>query len=87
MTSTTKLEKEIKARLLMIPSAFDRRKFRGLIQRIRTADRKANDKKIVERIKEYMSKEDGVSVESYSTMIKALDNLLQGKEKYENKTN
>lgn len=38
------LEKETEARLQTIPSAYDRRKMRGLIQRIRTHDRKICEK-------------------------------------------
>lgn len=51
MTTKDILEKEIEARLQTIPSAYDRRKMRGLIQRIRTHDRKIYEK-LVERAKQ-----------------------------------
>ena len=44
------IENELEARLQMIPHHLDRRKFRGLIQRIRTLDKKARDEEMIRDI-------------------------------------
>ena len=44
MKTTNDISRVLENRLQMIPSSYDRRKMRGIIQRIRTADKKALSK-------------------------------------------
>lgn len=66
------LEQEIENRLQMIPSSYDRRKFRGLIQRIRTADKKKYDKSISQAHQSGIEEEQNTIIKLRADMAHAI---------------